>query len=222
MNLVRKLLCADECRKSRFHDEKGNLVSARNLFLNGPKAITTFALHSLINFRPEVPWISYNAIHEINRNLRSDSVVLEFGSGYSTMFFAKRCFRVFSVESNPKWFEIVQTRLDQNKCSNVVYELRSDSTYAAFPQEELLFDFILIDGIMRSQCLKNALPRLRPGGLIYLDNSDKDSRPPGGDMRLAEKCLSEEVLKRNGWCKVFTDFAVAQLTPNQGMLAMLP
>ncbi len=144
MNLVRKLLCADECRKSHFHDEKGNLVSAPNLLLNGPRAFLTFALNSLINFRSEVP------------------------------------------------------------------------------REKLLFGFIVIDEVMRSRCLKNALSRLRPGGSVYLDNSDKDSKPEGGDMRLAEKFLTEEVLKRNSWCKVFTDFAVAQLTPNQGMLAMLP
>lgn len=37
------------------------------------------------------------------------------------------------------------------------------------------FDVILIDGRARPSCLKHALPKLRPGGLLVLDNAERPS-----------------------------------------------
>lgn len=36
------------------------------------------------------------------------------------------------------------------------------------------FDVILIDGRSRSSCIKHALPKLKSGGLLVLDNSDRE------------------------------------------------
>lgn len=42
-----------------------------------------------------------------------------------------------------------------------------------FPDE--YFDFILVDGRARVACLLNSLPKLKSGGLMILDNSDRSS-----------------------------------------------
>jgi hypothetical protein len=36
------------------------------------------------------------------------------------------------------------------------------------------FDLILVDGIERVACMLNAIPKLKPGGMLILDDSDKD------------------------------------------------
>lgn len=41
--------------------------------------------------------------------------------------------------------------------------------------EDRTFDFILVDGRARVACLLNSLPKLKPGGLMILDNSDRPS-----------------------------------------------
>lgn len=40
-----------------------------------------------------------------------------------------------------------------------------------FPNE--YFDLILIDGRVRMNCLKNATPKLKVGGVLIFDNSDR-------------------------------------------------
>jgi predicted O-methyltransferase YrrM len=36
------------------------------------------------------------------------------------------------------------------------------------------FDLVVVDGRARPSCLRQAIPKLRPRGLLVLDNSDRD------------------------------------------------
>src|SRR4051812_14883663 len=49
----------------------------------------------------EIPWFSYAAIDFLDAALRTNMTVFEYGSGGSTLFFAKRAKSVFTVEDNP-------------------------------------------------------------------------------------------------------------------------
>ncbi|HEY4655003.1 MAG TPA: class I SAM-dependent methyltransferase, partial [Cyclobacteriaceae bacterium] len=40
------------------------------------------------------------------------------------------------------------------------------------------FDFIFIDGRARIECTLNAIPKLKKGGMLVLDNSDRDRYAP--------------------------------------------
>ena len=64
MNIVDKIFRGDEFRKSRLHDEQGNLVAAEGLS-NFPKAAWTYVALKLADRRPVLPWISYNAIEKL-------------------------------------------------------------------------------------------------------------------------------------------------------------
>ncbi len=69
------------------------------------------------------PWISYTAIRSLNQYLTKKMRVFEFGSGGSTLFFAKRVEKVVSVEHHRLWFEKVSSYLKEMNLTNIDYKL---------------------------------------------------------------------------------------------------
>ena len=204
-------------RKTRFHDEKGNLIAWQSLLLNGPRAALT-KLQSVISNSPvEFPLIPYAAAQEIEKVLNSHSVVLEFGSGRSTIWLAKRCETLYSVDDNEYWFNLIRDKLSSPSLNNVIYELHLDTLdYVKFPNNsQLLFDLILIDGTCRYKCLENSINQLRPGGYVYIDDTDKHL----DDLKNSEKFIKELVAIKGGEIKEYTDFSPEQLFVKQGILA---
>jgi len=76
------------------------------------------SLYNLIRFYPSwayrlasqsspldegIPWITFEAIEFLKKSLRKDMSVFEYGSGGSTVFFAKRVKKIITVEHNPEW-----------------------------------------------------------------------------------------------------------------------
>jgi hypothetical protein len=132
-----------------------------------------------------VPWFTYPAIEALKNWDLSEKRVFEYGSGYSTLFWASRAREVVSVEHNRGWYEKItglvpaNTRLilapidrDDDDPSP---ELREQfKTYAEAIEGR--FDIIVIDGYARSRvryhCARAALPHLDANGLVILDNSD--------------------------------------------------
>lgn len=224
MTLIEKIFRADDCRKTRLHDEKGNRVSLRRLLLNGSRSYITGFGRLLFGLRPELPWISYDAISCLRRHLTPSSRVLEFGSGMSTVWYARHAAYVHSVEGYEPWHKKVSELLVRHGIRNVNY------TFAATKPEYISpeitgqegFDLIMVDGDYRSECIRNSLPFLKAGGILFLDNSDQDSKPQGGDRRVAEQLALEYAKRTNAATTYFTDFAPAQFTPNQGLMIVAP
>ncbi len=50
-----------------------------------------------------------------------------------------------------------------------------DYFHVADDYQDEYFDFILVDGRARVACLLNSIPKLKSGGLMILDNSDRPS-----------------------------------------------
>jgi predicted O-methyltransferase YrrM len=218
MNIVQKLYRGDDARRTRLHDEKGNMVSPGRLIRNGSRACLSGAGRLFLNRRPQLPWISYDAIAMLKRHLREDSRVLEFGSGMSTVWYGQRASYVRSVENHRPWFERVGTHIRLRKLESV------DHVFAESAEEYSRagvglgdFDLIMIDGDFRSQCAFRSIPLLAPGGILYLDNSDKHTRN-GGDIRKAESICVNYARANHLHFEYYTDFAPTQLTPNQGLL----
>jgi hypothetical protein len=139
-----------------------------------------------------LPSISLPAICALDDYLTRDMVVFEWGSGMSTLFFARRAFEVVSIEHNPKWFEKVGTALDywglmadrlliESEKGLIAdfgshqqgYEAVNFKMYAEavtiFPDDH--FDVILVDGRARCACLRLAQAKLKVGGLLVLDDA---------------------------------------------------
>jgi predicted O-methyltransferase YrrM len=154
--------------------------------------------------------------------LDHDARVVEFGSGMSTLWLARRAGFVLSVEDDAGWHDAVQAKLSRHRLGNVRLELRGERDYAdlsGFPDR--YFDFALVDGSARHDCVVAALAKLKPGGWLYLDNTDKDMTRPGGDLRRAEAALLDAVDASGGDVRTFVDFAPGNFFVEQGMLARL-
>lgn len=159
-----------------------------NLILH-PQYISRCLSHNVINGKTpldlEIPWFSYAAIDFLEGFVQPDMSMFEYGSGGSTLFFAKRARRVVSVEDNPKWHQWVSRRLQQQGLSNVTLKLcefnfkepvgfeRSDYLQA-IPDEK--FDIIVVDGSeewtqVRPICFQKAEGQIKQGGIIVVDDS---------------------------------------------------
>ncbi|MGB4400025.1 MAG: class I SAM-dependent methyltransferase [Daejeonella sp.] len=117
-----------------------------------------------------IPWYTYPAIEYIKQIDFSDKSIFEFGSGNSTIFWAKRCKKAVSIEDNKDWYEKVTPSLP----ANVEYKLVPEKTdyVNSINQFAEGFDIIIIDGNHRYECTVEALKKLNSDGIIILDNSD--------------------------------------------------
>jgi hypothetical protein len=216
-NPLKRLIAASDNRKSRLHDELGGFVPLGRLVRNGPRALATGLARLTLDRRPERPWISYDAQAVLAQRLNKDSSVLEFGSGMSTIWYARHAGRVVSIEDKAEWHAIVQQRL--SALGNVDYKLaKSRTDYVALAPDER-FDLIMIDGSWRDECARFAIAHLVPGGVIYLDNSDKALDPTeSGDIPAARSMLLEFAKKNGLPVREFIDFAPTQLFVQRGMM----
>lgn len=129
---------------------------------------------------------------------------LSGGGGGSTLFFCKRVANVVTVEHNAKWFSLLEKEVVKNTIQNWKGLLRpaqegigenlSIADPDAYVSDDVLFkgchfreyasaidafsdaffDVVLVDGRARPSCLKHALPKIKAGGLLILDNSDRE------------------------------------------------
>ncbi len=121
-----------------------------------------------------VPWYTYAFIHFLTPRVRSDMTVYEYGSGYSTMWWADRVKSVVTCEHDEAWYKDLKGRLPANVDSHhVALEYGGDYSRHIL-QYEKAFDVVIIDGRDRVNCAKNAIGALKEAGVIIWDNSDRD------------------------------------------------
>jgi SAM-dependent methyltransferase len=179
-----------------------------------PQYIPRCVTHNFVNGRTpldlELPWFSYAAIDFLENHLQPHMSVCEYGSGGSTLFFAKRTKSVFSIENDPKWFDLVIRRLQAQSFSNVTLQLHpfdfkkadgfDHSAYLhAIPDGR--FDVIVVDGSeewvpVRPTCFQKAEARIKPGGIIVVDDS---WRYP--NLRKENRAQRYRVFKSVGPCR---------------------
>jgi precorrin-6B methylase 2 len=120
-----------------------------------------------------LPWVTYSFIDFIKPRLNKDLSIFEFGSGSSTLFYAKYVKRVVSVEHDEAWYN----KIVKNKAQNaemIFSKLEPGGEYSkkASTLGEL-FDIIIVDGRDRVNCCMNSVAALTPGGVIVLDDSER-------------------------------------------------
>ena len=118
-----------------------------------------------------LPWYSYPCIHLLDARLGSEPIdVYEFGSGNSTLWWARRARRVVSVEDNSEWYSYVRS----TGPANVTYTLAAgeDDYVQSLRQTGVVFDVVVVDGSHRGRCLHEALGNLTERGVVIVDNSD--------------------------------------------------
>lgn len=135
---------------------------------------------------PDAPWFAAPSISFLETLLEPTFVGFEWGSGRSTIWFAKRVSKITSVEAREAWHRAVCESIRSEHLEEKVTLLLSpvSSNWAEDPEEieryistiermpDGSLDFLVVDGHFRILCLQRGLRKIRPGGLLILDNSD--------------------------------------------------
>jgi predicted O-methyltransferase YrrM len=128
---------------------------------------------------PFAPYLNAKITQELNRIIGPESQGLETGSGSSTIWFAERCGHLTSIEHDAIWAKRVTDWLADRDLSEKVAvklcERGPDGTPQSYVDTimnlpEASLDFILIDGKKRDSCALAALPRIKAGGIIIVDD----------------------------------------------------
>jgi SAM-dependent methyltransferase len=137
----------------------------------------------------ELPWMSYGVIDYLGGALRPHQAVFEFGSGGSSLFFARRVKRVVSVEHDATWHRLVTAAANQRGITNLDCQFHpidpaKPETYPSLSYFQTLsvgeFDIVVVDGFcdyqnasngtLRQIAFDRAITHVRPGGLIIVDD----------------------------------------------------
>jgi len=166
-------------------------------------------LHVPVRLRMAVdrdfPWLVADSVRWLLGFLRPNMTGFEWGSGRSTLFFARHSARLVSVEHKAKWFRRVSANLAERGLHNAECLFRPPDPQARpspmrpailaelgfRPKPELAayadaildyppdcFDYVCVDGRARIECAVNALDRLKPCGALILDNSERAKYRP--------------------------------------------
>ncbi|KAA6347432.1 hypothetical protein EZS27_005116 [termite gut metagenome] len=151
------------------------------------------------------PWITFGAKNFLDNILNSNMHVFEYGAGCSTLYFSRRIKTIYSVENNKEWFESLNKYIKENRIDNVSIRLVEgvpangiNTIYSSLSPDyeninfedyvkvidtfpDMLFDIILVDGRARAGCIKHAVVKLKKGGYLIVDNSERKEYFRGND-----------------------------------------
>jgi hypothetical protein len=149
------------------------------------------------------PWITFEARDFVETLLKPGFAVFEYGSGGSTLFYSKRVELVVTVEHDLDWHANVVHALSTagiRNCKCLIEPpepangLPGDPTdptayssardvhrnhrfrkYAASIDDfaDGFFDFVSVDGRARPSCVWHAYTKVKIGGYLLLDNSER-------------------------------------------------
>lgn len=135
-----------------------------------------------------LPWLTYPAIDFLGSLDYSGRKVLEFGSGYSTLWWAERAESVVALEADQRWLEGMAAKMPANATVLPLPTDPNDKYHRTVDVESFLashvggqkFDVIVIDGVDRVGTARAALPYLADDGIFVTDNSDTYVQGDGG------------------------------------------
>ena len=126
----------------------------------------------------ECPWMVPEAIEFLQKNTKKEWKVLEVGSGGSSIFFGRRCFKVIAIENFLPYYEKMCQELSNKQIDSKV-DLRYVETEMMLDTLRGLedtYDIISIDhGVhhpSRSECLEAVIDKWS-GEMFIFDNWSK-------------------------------------------------
>jgi hypothetical protein len=149
------------------------------------------------------PWIQFQARSLVTNWLPAGAQVLEFGAGGSTLYWLRNRARVVTIEHEASWAQLVRRRAESlgsltgNLDLRVVvptkgasaagpgttYYSSTDASFAGMSFKEYAHaaddlapssvDLLVVDGRARHACLLQNLLKVKPGGVLLLDNSER-------------------------------------------------
>jgi len=132
-----------------------------------------------------VPWLPLPCVEFLNKYLNITMHGFEYGSGHSTIFFAKRVGGLVSIESSIVFYNDTNNLIRHFDIKNTTLALEPGNNVYQFyisPFPDNYFDFVLVDGKNRVECLKFCHSKIKFGGILILDNSERPDYKPGIDL----------------------------------------
>lgn len=122
----------------------------------------------------KIPWMNYQSVRFIKERFKKDFKVFEYGSGYSTFFYANMVKSVTSIEHNVEWYNKIKDEIPKNAKLLFDAKYESESYASSVKQEGFLYDVVIIDGRSRVACLEACVDQLSERGVIFFDDSERD------------------------------------------------
>lgn len=146
-----------------------------------------------------IPWVVFEAADWLRDTIKPGWRVFEWGSGGSTTFFLSNQCWLTTVEHDDSWASRVSagaSRLRDRWALCVVHpvasalpmakSIRAPGCFEAYAKaiedKKDDLDLVFVDGRARNRCAEIAAPRIKPGGWLMLDNSDRADYKPVFDL----------------------------------------
>jgi SAM-dependent methyltransferase len=163
-------------RRTRFHTHRGDLIAPGDW----PR-VPLQVWRGLRDRLPAEPWIAPPAMRWLRRRLDPSWDALELGAGNSTVWLARRVGTLISVESDSEWAERVRGQVEAAEIEGWRLERLPIEEMPRFVSTlaDRSFDLILVDhtdvpGASRADSVEAAREKVRPGGWLVLDDSDRE------------------------------------------------
>lgn len=147
-----------------------------------------------------IPWMNFTVIAVLAERLNKSMSLFEYGSGYSTLFYAERVGSVDSVEYDQEWFGTIREQLPDN--ANLIFVERStDGDYCrTITRMGKKYDVVIVDGRDRVNCIAQSIGALSERGVILLDDSQREKYRAGIELATAKgfRALNLQGLKATG------------------------
>lgn len=123
-----------------------------------------------------IPWYTYPCIDFLVERDFSDKVVLEFGGGQSTLWWAEHAKNVVTLEGNLDWYNTIKSKMPPNVA---LHHIQSDTPENCIQSVESIleaepfssYDVIVIDGHYRFEMIPISLRMMSEDGMIICDNA---------------------------------------------------
>lgn len=154
-----------------------------------------------------IPWMNYSILAFLEERLRRDQILFEFGSGFSTIWFAQRVKEVVSIEYKESWYRILKEQVP----SNVQLVLQTEDVDGEFcrtiARDGRRYDVVIVDARDRVNCVKQSLDHLTDRGVVILDDSHREAYREGIECAKARgfRALTFEGMKPCGDAGPSTD-----------------
>ena len=134
------------------------------------------------------PWLGEKAIKMLESIITIDTTILETGAGSSSLWFAEKAHSVISFEHKYDWGIAVREEAAKRNLTNLKVHIDPGYPKEGLEKIPMMFDLIVIDGRGRVKSLISTHKKLRSGGYMVLDNSNRARYAP-----------ALEFLERQGW-----------------------
>jgi hypothetical protein len=135
------------------------------------------------------PWWNYRAIAHVDAYLAPGALVFEFGGGASTLWLRDRGAVVTTIEHDQGWYDGLVRLPGRSDVRLVPVGPDGGRAYIHSVDGEAdgSLDLVIVDGEHRDACVLAARVKVRPGGLLLLDDTQHS------DVRASSRAEREQM-----------------------------